>query len=91
MSISKVAWGLSIIGAAGIAWAETYNWTGAEDGFWTNRNNWAEGAVPGRYYTAAGGSMAVGKVGDTVIFGDGLKGNGVTTVDFSGVYSVSNL
>ena len=27
------------------AWSGTCTWTGAENGFWTNANNWAEGGT----------------------------------------------
>ena len=69
--------------------AQTCNWTGAENGFWTNANNWAEGRVPGQYYlpdgTLTGGWL------DEAVFGDGLTGKAVTTISFDGVYSISNL
>lgn len=76
---------------AGVALAETYTWTGAENGFWTNANNWAEGTVPGRYFTPKSPKAAVGQTGDATIFGDNLTGAKVTTIDFDGVYSVSNI
>ncbi|MCQ2390664.1 MAG: hypothetical protein MJ240_04520 [Kiritimatiellae bacterium] len=70
-------------------------WTGAEDGFFTNANNWASGQVPGRYLVPdagqAGGFATNGVKGATVIFGDDLTGNAVTTIDFDGVYSMTNL
>ena len=86
--MKRIAWCLAF--AAGLAAArplaaETYHWTGAEDGFWTNANNWAEGTVPGRYETPAG---RMGAAGDTVVFGDALKGKAATTIDFDGVYSI---
>ena len=69
--------------------AETCTWTGAENGFWTNANNWAENKVPGQYYlpdgTLTGGWL------DEAIFGDDLTGAAVTTISFDGVYSISNL
>ena len=86
--MKRIAWCLAC--AAGLAAAlplaaGTYHWTGTVDGFWTNANNWAEGAVPGRYETPAG---RVGAEGDTAVFGDALAGKAVTTIDFDGVYSV---
>ncbi len=69
-----------------VASAETYHWTGAVDGDWTNPGNWQEGTVPGRYKDADGNT--VGQTGDVVVFGDALTGNKVTTIDFSKVYSV---
>ena len=72
--------------------AETYHWTGAEDGFWTNRNNWSEGTVPGRYLVPADGYAATNGAPEGVaIFGDDLTGKAVTTIDMDGVYSISNL
>lgn len=86
--MKRIAWCLAF--AAGLAAARplaagTYHWTGAEDGFWTNANNWAEGTVPGRYETPTG---RMGAAGDTVVFGDALKGKAATTIDFDGVYSI---
>ena len=86
--MKRIAWCLAF--AAGLAAArplaaETYHWTGAEDGFWTNANNWAEGKVPGRYETPAG---RMGAAGDMAVFGDALAGKAATTIDFDGVYSI---
>ncbi len=75
--------------AACTVFADTYHWTGAEDGRWTNPNNWQEKTVPGRYKDADGNT--VGQKGDIVVFGDNLTGNKVTTIDFTNVYSISNL
>ncbi len=69
--------------------ADTYHWTGAVDGRWTNPDNWQEGTVPGRYKDADGNT--VGKICDVAVFGDALTGNKVTTIDFTNVYSISNL
>ncbi len=65
--------------------ADTYHWTGAVDGRWTNPNNWREGTVPGRYIDSG---ATVGQTGDVVVFGDNLTGNAVTTIDFTDVYSI---
>ena len=86
--MKHIAWCLAF--AVGLAAARplaagTYHWTGAEDGFWTNANNWAEGKVPGRYETSAG---RMGAAGDTAVFGDALAGKAATTIDFDGVYSI---
>lgn len=86
--MKRIAWCLAF--AAGLAAARplaagTYHWTGAEDGFWTNANNWAEGKVPGRYETSDG---RMGAAGDTAVFGDALAGKAATTIDFDGVYSI---
>lgn len=86
--MKHIAWCLAF--AVGLAAARplaagTYHWTGAEDGFWTNANNWAEGKVPGRYETSAG---RMGAAGDTAVFGDALEGKAATTIDFDGVYSI---
>ena len=72
--------------------SSTCHWTGAEDGFWTNANNWAEGTVPGRYLVPADGYAATNGAPEGVaIFGDDLAGMAVTTIDMDGVYSISNL
>lgn len=86
--MKRIAWCLAFTVGLAAAWplaAETYHWTGAEDGFWTNVNNWAEGKVPGRYETSAG---RMGAAGDTAVFGDALAGKAATTIDFDGVYSI---
>lgn len=86
--MKHIAWCLAFavgLAAARPLAAETYHWTGAEDGFWTNANNWAEGKVPGRYETSAG---RMGAAGDTAVFGDALAGKATTTIDFDGVYSI---
>ena len=72
---------------------DTCNWTGAENGFWTNANNWAEGRVPGRYFVpdGNGGFLTNGTTGCTAVFGDQLSGEKATAIDFDGVYSISNL
>ena len=59
---------------AGGAFAAT--WTGSENGFWTNKNNWAEGAVPGSYLDASGAKA--GSVGGTAVFSAALAGAKVT-------------
>ena len=86
--MKRIAWCLAFpvgLAAARPLAAGTYHWTGAEDGFWTNANNWAEGKVPGRYETSAG---RMGAAGDTAVFGDALAGKAATTIDFDGVYSI---
>ncbi|MGN0852430.1 MAG: autotransporter-associated beta strand repeat-containing protein [Kiritimatiellia bacterium] len=75
-----------VVGATAGAGADTYTWTGSENGFWTNANNWAEGAVPGRIVKEDGSKG--GQTGDVAVFGNGLDGSRATTIDFSGVYSV---
>lgn len=87
--ISLLAGVLGVLAAA----AETYHWTGAENGFWTNANNWAEGTVPGRWYgrAAEGHLVTNGAPCDVVYFGDAVKGAKATTISFDGVHSISNL
>ena len=41
LTILTIAAGLAL-GAS----ATDYTWTGAEDNYWTNKNNWAGNAVP---------------------------------------------
>ncbi len=77
--------GLLVASGVLSAFGGTFTWTGAEDGFWTNANNWAELRVPGQYETAGGRQ---GATGDVAVFGDGLAGRRTTTIDLDGVYSV---
>ena len=46
-------------------------WTGAENGFWTNANNWVDGQIGGRWLVRdAGGNLATNGVkGSTAYFG----------------------
>ncbi len=78
------------------ALGDACNWTGAGgNAYWTNANNWAEGRIPGRWLeaddTQAGGVATNGVKGEVAIFGDQLVAGGATTIDFDGVYSISNL
>ena len=45
---------LVAVGAFVAVAATAATWTGAQDAFWTNAANWAEGAVPGKYYAPDG-------------------------------------
>lgn len=79
-----------LLGATAVNAGVSATWTGAQDGFWTNANNWAEGVIPGQYRDLAGN--LAGAICGTATFGsDALTGNRVTTIDFDGVYSISNL
>lgn len=80
-----VACALALI--AGGAFAAT--WTGSEDGFWTNRNNWAEKTVPGSYLDASGAKA--GSVGDTVVFPAALDGEKVTEINLDGLVSIGTV
>lgn len=78
------------------ALGDSCHWTGrGGNGYWTNALNWAEGRVPGRYLAPdadqAGGYATNGVVGEVAVFGDDLANGGATTIDFDGVYSISNL
>ena len=82
--------------AAMPALAGTCHWTGAGgDGYWTNSANRAENRIPGRWLVAdaeqQGGVATNGVTGEVAIFGDDLVAGGATTIDFSGVHSISNL
>lgn len=78
-----------LLALASVGGAETLHWTGSQDGFWTNANNWAENKVPGQYYLPDG--TLTGGWHDEAVFGDGLTGKAETTISFDGVYSISNL
>ena len=58
-----------------VEWSAT--WTGAENGFWTNANNWVDGQVGGRWLVKdAGGNLVTNGVkGSTAYFGaEGASG-----------------
>ena len=61
-------------------------WTGAQDAFWTNAANWAEGTVPGKYY-APDGTLAGAKE-MTATFG---ACSGVVEVDLAGLFSIGKV
>ena len=74
----------------GAAQAETYHWSGAVDGCWTNAANWVENIVPGQYYDATG--TKTGATGAIVYFDSAtLTGAKATTINCDGLYAVSNL
>ncbi len=61
-------------------------WTGAQDAFWTNAANWAEGTVPGKYY-APDGTLA-GTKEMTVTFG---ACSGAVEIDLDGLFSIGKV
>ena len=67
-------------------------WTGAENAFWTNANNWAGGVVPGRYVTSDGadGLITNGTGCCTATFNDVAAG-AATTINLDGLLSVTNI
>ena len=67
-------------------------WTGAENGYWTNANNWVDGQVGGRWFAKDAGGHVVtnGALGCTVYF-DENGASGATTINFDGVCSASNI
>ena len=89
MTRAKFLYAFLMLALASVGGAETLHWTGAQDGFWTNANNWAENKVPGQYYLPDG--TLTGGWHDEAVFGDGLTGKTETTISFDGVYSISNL
>ena len=77
-----------VAGASLVASAQTCTWTGAENGFWTNANNWAEISVPGRIRTPDG---IVGDKGDKAVFNGSETGLKNVTIDLDGVDSVGEI
>ena len=73
-----------------VEWSAT--WTGAENGFWTNANNWVDGQIGGRWFAKDAGGHVVtnGALGCTVYF-DENGASGATTINFDGVVSASNI
>ena len=67
-------------------------WTGVENAFWTNANNWAGGVVPGRYVVSngAGGLITNGTGCCTATFND-VAADAATTIDLDGLLSVTNI
>ena len=79
----------------GFVAVQAATWTGAEDGFWTNANNWVDHQIGGRYLAVNGAGDVVtngvmASADDTAYF-DTHGIGGATTIDFDGVVSVSNL
>lgn len=78
-----------------VAAVQAATWTGAEDGFWTNANNWVDHQIGGRYLAVNGDGDVVtngvmASADDTAYF-DTHGIGGATTIDFDGVVSISNL
>ena len=81
---------IALAGIVFVSVASASTWTGAEDGFWTNANNWAEGTVPGCYRDSSGSQ--VGTTGGTATFtGTALAGNGVVEINLDGLISIANV
>lgn len=85
----------SCIAAVCGVFADTWVWTGAENGSWTNAANWkVDGAVaevpPGMYVNPAGGTEMAGALDSSAVFGDVAEG-AATTIDLDGFWDVSNL
>ena len=79
----------------GFAAVQAATWTGAEDCFWTNANNWVDHQIGGRYLAVNGAGDVVtngvmASADDTAYF-DTHGIGGATTIDFDGVVSISNL
>lgn len=72
------------------AWAQTFTWTGATDGNWSQAGNWSEGALTGSNTTAVifGSSGRLATVSD---IGGGLTLNSLTFTSAAGGYTVSGL
>ncbi len=77
------------------ACADTWMWTGAEDGFWTNAANWTVGGAvatvpPGMYADQSTAGAQSGALDSTARFGAVAEGC-ATTVNLDGFWDVSNL
>jgi hypothetical protein len=61
-------------------------WTGADNAFWTNANNWANGIVPGQFAgkDAMGQTVTMGELDSVAEFGP-LPAGAPTTIDMSGL------
>lgn len=79
--------------AVASAGAETVcTWTGAENAYWTNANNWAEGVVPGQYKAldAEGAVQTVGDFDNVAAFPSVSEG-AATTVNLDGLWGVAKI
>ena len=67
-------------------------WTGAENAFWTNANNWAGGVVPGRYRAddGAGNTVTNGEGGCSATFGASASAS-FPTIDLDGLVTISTV
>jgi len=67
-------------------------WTGAQDSFWTNANNWAGGVVPGRYRAAdsAGNVVTNGDGLCSATFGAGASAS-FSTINLDGLASIATV
>lgn len=88
------AWAL--LGCACAAWparGETYRWTGAADGCWTNAANWTVGGAaatmpPGLVETGDAAAPTRGSATDAAVFG---PCSGATTIDLDGLHAVQTV
>lgn len=97
--IRKIITGFLFAGSMLMASAETFVWTGANSGKWTDPGNWTVDGIPASrcpgvpaddaYVTIAGGFTDKGqaRIGDAVEFGQVVAGASVT-IDLSGLYCV---
>ena len=67
-------------------------WTGAENAFWTNANNWAGGVVPGRYRAddGAGNTITNGDGACSATFGVWASAS-FSTINLDGLASISTV
>lgn len=83
--------------AVSAVFADTFLWTGAKDGVWTDPANWTDGS--GAAVSRSPGAVKDADTGvcwhnwtndiDTAVF-EGT-GNGNTTIDVSGLFSIANI
>ncbi len=82
--VCKLALAVALASFATVAPAAT--WTGAQDAFWTNSANWAEGTVPGKYYAPDG--TLTGTKEMIATFG---ACTGAVEIDLDGLFSIGKV
>ena len=67
-------------------------WTGAQNAFWTNANNWVGGVVPGRYRAddGAGNTITNGDGACSATFGAGASAS-FSTINLDGLASIATV
>ena len=88
----KKALGVACVLMVGVVCAGPATWTGAENGFWTNANNWVNGEIGGRWMSRdAGGTVVTnGDLGGEVTFG-AIGAGAASTINMDGHVSASRI
>lgn len=93
--LKKILCGSWVLASVGMVCADTFQWTGAQDAFWTNAANWTvEGAVatrcPGVAYLSVQNDRTTALLNDTdtAVFAGNFSR---TTINLKNLYSIKHI